>query len=239
MPRGQASGAGEVQPGGIEQLSERQMSDPQKYRHRFTFAKADPMRFTSHLDLHHAWERTLRRAGVPVMHTRGYNPRPRISLGLALPLGFTSECELIDVWLEEVREPDELLQALQSSAPPGLLIEAVQSVDADQPALQKQILAATYQALLKEAGNISELQARIRDLLESPELPRQRRGKAYDLRPLVESLEARPADGAGILLVMRLSARDAATGRPEEALLSLGLDPLAARIHRKYIHLKS
>ena len=48
-----------------------------------------------------------------------------------------------------------------------------------------------------------------------------------------------PADGAGILLVMRLSARDAATGRPEEALLSLGLDPLAARIHRKHIHLKS
>jgi radical SAM-linked protein len=215
------------------------MNDPQKYRCRITFTKTDPMRYTSHLDLHHAWERMLRRAGVPVLHTRGYNPRLRISLGLALPLGFTSECELIDVWLEEAREPNKLLQALQSSAPPGLLIQAVQSIDEDEPALQKQIQAATYEALLKEAGSISEIQARVRDVLESPELPRQRRGKAYDLRPLIESLKARPADGAGLLLVMRLSAREAATGRPEEAMLSLGLDPLAARIHRKHIHLKS
>ncbi len=214
------------------------MTTSQRHRYRITFSKAYPMRHTSHLDLHHAWERTLRRAGVPVVHTRGHNPRPRISLGLALPLGFTSECELIDVWLEETCEPEELLQTLQSTAPPGLLIQSVQSVDADEPTLQKQILAATYEAHLQEVGSVSDLQARIRDLLDNPELPRQRRGKAYDLRPLIEALEARRAEGTGVVLVMRLSARESATGRPEEALLSLGLDPFTARIHRKQIHLK-
>ena len=50
------------------------MTEPQRHRYRITFAKEDAMRFTGHLYLHHAWERTLRRAGAPLAHTQGYNP---------------------------------------------------------------------------------------------------------------------------------------------------------------------
>ena len=59
-------------------------------RIRVTFAKTEPMRFTSHLDLFRAWERTFRRAGLPILFSQGYNPRPRMQLAAALPLGFTS-----------------------------------------------------------------------------------------------------------------------------------------------------
>ena len=59
------------------------------------------MRFTGHLDLHRAWERTFRRAGLPLAYSQGFNPHPRLNLASALPLGFTSEGEVIDVWLEQ------------------------------------------------------------------------------------------------------------------------------------------
>ena len=212
------------------------MTEPQRLR--FTFAKHGPMRFTGHLDLHHACERTLRRANAPVAHSAGFSPRPRLSLGLALPLGFTSDCELIDVWLAEPRQPAQLLPALQLSAPPGLRVLAALAVDAKEPALQKQIVAASYEAHLQQASSLADLHRRIRLLLDSPEILRQWRGKSYDLRPLIETLEARPTDDGGVLLLMRLSAVEGATGRPEEVLQSLDLDPHGAHIHRVQIHLK-
>jgi radical SAM-linked protein len=69
-------------------------------RIQITFSKTGAMRFTGHLDLHRAWERTFRRAALPLAYSQGYNPRPKMNLASALPLGFTSECEVIDVRLE-------------------------------------------------------------------------------------------------------------------------------------------
>ncbi len=197
------------------------------------------MRFTGHLDLHHTWERTLRRAGILVDHTRGYNPRMRINLGLALPLGYTSECELVDVLLEEQHDNDELLASVQHASPAGLVIHSAQAVDSKEPTLQKQIQSATYEARLSETADTSDLAERIEALLNSAELPRERRGKDYNLRPLIETLKSRKEEGEDMTLVMRLAARPGATGRPDEVLLALDLDPLAARIHRKVLHLES
>ena len=44
------------------------------------FSKTDAMRYTGHLDLHRAWERTFRRAGLPLAYTQGFSPHPRINL---------------------------------------------------------------------------------------------------------------------------------------------------------------
>ncbi|HEY71344.1 MAG TPA: DUF2344 domain-containing protein [Anaerolineae bacterium] len=215
------------------------MTESQRHRYRFTFAKSNPMRYTGHLDLHHTWERLLRRAGTPPAYTRGHKPRTRLSLGLALPLGFTSDCECVDVWFETPQDPNALLRALQQASPPGLQVLSIEPVEAQQPSLQKQILAATYEVELPGGTERNRLETRIQELLQHDELPRQRRSKSYDLRPLIESLELRAASGSGLKLIMRLAARAGATGRPEEVLLSLDLDPLAAHIHRKSLHLES
>jgi radical SAM-linked protein len=215
------------------------MTEIQHHRYRFTFTKSSPMRYTGHLDLHHAWERMLRRAGAPLAYTRGHKPRTRLSLGLALPLGFTSECECIDVWLETPQESKALLHTLQQAAPPGLEVLSMEPVEAKQPSLQRQIHAATFEVELPKGIERNQLESKIQELLQHDELPRQRRGKSYDLRPLIESLELRAAADSGLKLVMRLAAREGATGRPEEVLLSLDLDPHAAHVHRKSLHLES
>ncbi|MFN2265763.1 MAG: TIGR03936 family radical SAM-associated protein, partial [Anaerolineales bacterium] len=64
-------------------------------RIRVKFAKTEPMRFTSHLDLYRAWERLLRRADLSLVFSQGYNPRPKLQLAAPLALGITSQAEII------------------------------------------------------------------------------------------------------------------------------------------------
>src|SRR3990170_1276370 len=89
-------------------------------RYRITFGKTEAMRFTGHLDLHRTWERTFRRAGVPLAYSEGFNPHPKINIGAALPLGCLSRGDLIDAWLERALDPEEIAAALRRSAPPGI-----------------------------------------------------------------------------------------------------------------------
>lgn len=206
-------------------------------RIRIRFAKTNAMRFTGHLDLFRTWERTIRRAGLPLAYSQGFNPHPKMALACALPLGFTSEAEMIDIWLETESNLNEVRGALEKAAPPGIQIQALEAVDAHLPALQTVVDSAEYEITLLEA--CPKLDERLEALLASETLPRQRRGKDYDLRPLigsVEILENDPRSGFPRMQAV-LAAREAATGRPEELLEALGIDPLAARVHRTKLNL--
>ena len=191
-------------------------------RYRITFGKTEAMRFTGHLDLHRTWERTFRRAGLPLAYSEGFNPHPKINIGAALPLGCLSRGDLIDAWLERELEPDEVAASLRGAAPPGIEIEAVTRLETTEPVLQRRIEASVYEVTLEGFPEPVEMSRRIEAMMASDHLPRVRRDKTYDLRPLVEALEFHPDRS---LLRMRLSARQGAVGRPEEVLLSLGLDP--------------
>ena len=200
-------------------------------RVRITFAKRPEMRFIGHLDLHRAWERTMRRAGLPLAYSQGFRPHPRINLGCALPLGFTSRDEVVDIWLEQTLPLDEIVTALHGALPPGIQFLDLESIDDKEPTLQTQLLAAEYLITLLEA--IPELDARLEQVCQSGSLLRQRRGKTYDLRPLIIELRRLADDESGQQsLVAVLSARESATGRPEEVILALGGEPTLARVQR-------
>ena len=70
-------------------------------RLRITFSKSGALRYTGHLDLHSLWERTVRRAGLPLAYTQGFHPGPKIQLASALPLGFVGRAEIVDMWINE------------------------------------------------------------------------------------------------------------------------------------------
>lgn len=197
-------------------------------RLRITFAKQGALRYTGHLDLHHIWERTARRAGLPLAYSQGFHPQPKINLASALPLGFSSRCELIDMRLSEEIPLEGLRERIQEAVPSGLQILEVESVEEKLPALQTLVESAEYEVRLKEPVDAAALAEKAASLLAAPELPRERRGKTYDMRPLIESLAAQGAD----TLHMRLGARPSATGRPEEVLEALGIAPDTTRIER-------
>ncbi len=200
-------------------------------RIRITFEKTAAMRYTGHLDLHRAWERMIRRARLPLAYSQGFNPHPRINLASALPLGFTSQQEVIDIWLEKEIPPAEIEQKLSPALPPGIRLSRVEEVDSHLPALQSELEASEY--LITCLDPIHNLDQRIQALLAEKNLPRMRRGKDYDLRALIYSLEALPLDADGhSRMLTRLAALEGATGRPEELVEALGIDPFAVRVHR-------
>ena len=205
-------------------------------RYRIQFQRGKELRYIGNLDMQMGWERTLRRAKLPVAFSQGFNPRPRFHTAAALPLGFTSECEILDLWLNEPIEPAEVVERLQKNGPPGLQIGETAIIPLNLPALQTQVNTAEYHAVLREIPSEVNLPEALETLLAASELQRVWRNKPYDLRPLITSLELSDSnDGEAPTLRMQLSAREGATGRPEEVLAALGLDPTTARVAR--IHL--
>jgi len=207
-------------------------------RLRLTFAKTAAMKFSGHLDLHRAWERTLRRAGLPLAYSEGFNPQPKIQLASALPLGFTSECEVADVWLETSQNLDAARAALEQAIPPGIVLRVVREVPERGPALQTRVIAAEYRVVVTSTLSPEAMDEHIAALLAAPEIRRVRRDKEYDLRPLIESLERVGVDELGYVLLMRLAAREGATGRPEELVDALGLNAAEALFHRQRLFFK-
>lgn len=201
-------------------------------RVRVTFSKQGALRYTGHLDLHKIWERSIRRAKLPLAYSQGYHPQPKINLAAALPLGFASRAEVMDMWLNE--DVQDVVPSLQENTPPGLTILEATPVDERLPSLQSQVIAAEYEveiteaALSGEAGSASDLTEKVATVLESESILRVRRKKKYDLRPLIEELAL--ADESHIF--MRLTAREGATGRPEEVLDVMGIPLEDTRIER-------
>lgn len=208
-------------------------------RLRLTFSKTGPTRYISHLDLARTLERALNRARIPVSYSQGFNRRPRLQVAAALPLGTTSECELADIWLEEKVEPAQVQRQLMAKMAPGITVYQVKEVALSEPALQTLTAEATYVVTILEPVDLAALRQRVEALMAADSFVRKRgygrKRKAYDLRPLVhELLLEETADGVP-QLHMRLALTPSETGRPDEVLLALGLDPSAARIHRTEI----
>ena len=198
-------------------------------RIRITFTKQGALRYTGHLDLHRLWERAMRRAELPIAYSQGFHPQPKMSLAAALPLGFSSLCEMLDVRLNEEIPVEEIRLRLKDNLPTDIQVTNVESIDERAPALQTQVLSAEYHVQLTEPVDGSDLKRRVEELIQSESLPRERRGKFYDLRPLVEVLTV---DTETSTLQMKLTAREGATGRPDEVLTALGIEPEYARVER-------
>jgi radical SAM-linked protein len=197
-------------------------------RIRITFSKQGALRYTGNLDLHRLWERAARRAQLPLAYSQGFHPQPKMSLAAALPLGFSSRCEVLDMRMERDIPLDGLRGTFQGTLPEGIRVLSVEQVEERAPALQTQVVSAEYEVELREAVNGSELKRKIDSVMDAECILRTRRGKEYDLRPLIENLEM-PSEGK---IHMKLSAKEGATGRPEEVLNVLGIPFEETRVER-------
>jgi radical SAM-linked protein len=207
-------------------------------RIRIFYAKTQALRYTGNLDVHKIWERTLRRARLPLAYSQGFHPQPRINQACPLPLGMLSRVEIVDIWLDPDLPVEQIEMQLDRCIQPGIEIEHLELVDLREPALQTRVAASRYQVTMtclpgEDQLGLDELSQKVKAVLSSESLPRQRRDKLYDLRPFIEELQVVGTDEKGQpLLLMQLSARDGATGRPEEVLSALGFDPSSTRIER-------
>ena len=93
---------------------------------RLLFEKTGNAIWISHLDLMRLFQRAFKRAGLPLTHTQGYNPRPSVSIALPLSVGVESRCELLDFELYGEKLPnEEILVRLNQSLVEGVRVLSV------------------------------------------------------------------------------------------------------------------
>jgi radical SAM-linked protein len=200
-------------------------------RIRITYAKIGNLRFIGHLDLQNLWERAFRRADLPMQFSQGFSPKVRLNLASALPLGITSDCEVVDFWLVRPTPLDEVQRALAGALPAELQISKLEFVPLTLPSLQSSIQASEYLVTFGAEVQAVELLARVNEFVSATEIIRIRREKPYNLRALTQTLEV-VANPHQLSLLMRLDSREGATGRPDEVIAQLGFDPFSCEIKR-------
>lgn len=210
---------------------------PIKQRLHITFGKYDALVYTGNLDIAKLWERVLRRAGLPILYSEGFNPRPRIALASALPLGISSECEILDVSLREPIALDGLPDRLSATSPAGLRIYGITEVPVRSPTLTQHIRSAEYRVTLDTDTDLSALQDRIARLLASDHFAqeRERKGKPVTVNARNLMYDVRlDADGS---LVLHLATGDQGNLRPDELIRTLELADHYLTIHRYRLHM--
>jgi radical SAM-linked protein len=160
-------------------------------RLRVQYAKRGRARFASHRDFGRAFERALRRAGIPMAFSSGFSPHPRISYANASPTGAASEAEYLEIGLATQTEPDLVRDRLNAAMPDGLVI--VRVVEAAAGSLADRLSASRW---LVELGGVDaeELTAAVADLMaaESHEVQRMTKNglRTFDVRSAVLGLFA-------------------------------------------------
>lgn len=196
------------------------------------------MRYTGHLDLILTWERTFRRSALPLAYSEGFSPRPQIVLAAPLPLGYTSNGEIGDFWLSDSIPKENLQISLDKALPPGLEIKSCREIpDLHGDKLPSLVEAAVY--WIDITGSAPNLEERISRLLAKEQITRTRKGKSYDLRPLITDLSCRKAgSSAQYRLEATLTLLPGANGRPDEVVRELGIPVHETLICREQILLR-
>jgi len=214
------------------------MSETTLQRLRIKYRHSEELRFIAHLDLLRAFERALRRAGLPVASSRGFNPRPRLTWAAPLPLGFVSEMELVDCLLEQPLPPSEFAARLAVQLPPGLTLLSVEEVPRSAPSLPATLRQMRYSVRVPDWLPNENAREAVERALAAPQIERPKRPKgrqmargSYDLRPRIIDLEVLKRE-RGVELEMLLCAGENDTARPEEVLAALGYTGSSALITR-------
>lgn len=205
-------------------------------RLRITFAKGAKLKYISHLDLTLAWERALRRAGVPLAYSLGFNPQAKMQLASGLPLGYTGSAEVMDIIVTLPIPLPQLVGRLRPALPEGLVLVDVKEAPLKAPSLQAALRYAVYRATVETDLPADELRSRVAQLLAAEHLEQQRirkqRPEVFDLRPLVDYIAVETVSDGCVVLSMRLRAGQHGNLRPDAVLAALGLADACAQIER-------
>jgi radical SAM-linked protein len=206
---------------------------PLKQRLRVRFTRDETLKYIGHLDMARTWQRIVRRADLPLAYSEGFNPQPRMSFAAALPVGCTSDHEELDMVLSPPCAINEVKARLDRALPPGMKVIAIEEVPLNAPALQMQLAAAEFEITVEDGEAVESLSERVPQFLAATEVMRDRRGKVYNLRPLVQALSIKLAQANRAAVIRsRLQATPEGTGRPDELAAALGLDPATIKIKR-------
>jgi len=205
-------------------------------RLRISFRRGEEVRFISHLDIVRLWQRALHRAGVSLAYSEGFNPHPRISLAAPLPVGVTSEAELMDIFCSRSVSPHWLTAAVSQQLPSGIDMLQAYQMALNMPSLQSQVRYAEYKVEVQTEKGQRDIETDLSSLLSLKHLPWQHQRdtgpRSYDLRALIDDLWLIDSHPPYCTIGMKLRCDSSGSGRPEQVALALGFTSPPQLIHR-------
>jgi radical SAM-linked protein len=214
---------------------------PQRYRIRWT--KEGRTRFVSARDLTSVWERSLRRADLPIAYSEGFTPHAKVSFPDALPVGVSSTGEYAELTFAAPIVPERDLGALSASLPAGMDVTTYLEVPDGAPKLAKMLRATLWELSWPptDAAELTELlRQRCDELLAADhvEVIRHRpdgdrtidvRPAVLDLAVLTRAIPGAGPEGPSAHTVLRAVLRnDGPTVRPTDLHAALSREDVAA-----------
>ncbi|MBI4284193.1 MAG: DUF2344 domain-containing protein, partial [Chloroflexi bacterium] len=140
-------------------------------RLRIRFGRGEPIKFISHLDIMRLWERAFHRARISLAYSEGFSPHPRLSLAAPLPVGVTSEAELMDIFVARLVSPHWFTTTVSQQLPPGIEMLGVYQVGLTMPSLQSQVRYAEYRVEIATEEGSADMASAISAQLAVEHLP--------------------------------------------------------------------
>lgn len=172
------------------------------------FEKSPRLRHIGHLDIQRAVQRALRRSGLPVSYSKGFNPHILLTFASALSTGAAGTHEIMEVQLEREVPPAEFLAAMNAAMPPDMQLSLAKVLPDQHIALMAQVAAADYTLTLEDAQAAQIIASKLDAFLAQESILAMRKTKSgmkeTDVRPLIHTLTA---EGSAIHAVMTLTER--------------------------------
>lgn len=206
---------------------------------RVKFSKHGKVRFVGHRDVARAFERAFRIVNLPVGFTQGFSPRPRVSFGLALSVGYESDAEYLDVELAEPVDLD-VSTLLTDALPEGIVVVGTTALADRAPALQEAVTAVEWEIEVTGPSDSAApaplaVARLVATAMAEPSLriTRTRKGReaVEDIRPALRRVEVLGATEHGVRLGVEVSTQPVSV-RPGEILAALGGDLTERRVLR-------
>ena len=183
------------------------------------FQKGDIVRHLGLLDLQRTMQRALRRSGLPIAYSKGFNPHMVMSFASALSSGIPGDAELLDVSLCRDTTEEVCMEAMNRVLPPSLAVSRVRLVDDRFPKVTAAMQQAKYRIVLRGADTKKMVDSLSAFLAEEEIMAIRKTKKSetmVNIRPMIHELTAEydeELDKAEV--IARVSFVEAATLKPD------------------------
>jgi len=174
------------------------------------FEKGERIRHIGHLDIQRSVQRGLRRSGLPVAYSNGFNPHILVTFASALSTGACGRREIMDVTMADEVSEREFLERMNRAMPPEMQLSEVRAVDQKHPALMASLRAAEYDLLIRDAEQAVRLISSIPSMMAKDSIPAMRKTKTAlkecDIKPLIYELSG---EGQHLYATLVLTEKEA------------------------------
>jgi radical SAM-linked protein len=165
-----------------------------KFIYRIKFEKTGVMKFIGHLDLLKLFQRAVKRSGLPVVYSQGFNPHQIMSFALPLSVGVESLGEIVEIEFSNELDTTQAMERLNNAMPDELKAINMRKLKTGEKNAAASLTSASYELVFPQLVEEQKLAVVLKEILAEEQIiitKKSKKGeKEVDIRPMIYSLES-------------------------------------------------